>query len=110
MSEKQLTPSEALRIFAVMQPEHGSYAGELRRIADEFDTLEAELEQARKALAEESVLKWSARKGRQEAGTCPHSNCDAQRYRDALARIAAYKLNNALTKIARDALAGEGQT
>ncbi len=54
--------------------------------------LEAELEQAR--------------------STCPHSNCDAQRYRDALERIAyeGCEANWAwMVKIARDALAGDQQ-
>ncbi len=46
----------------------------------------------------------------QARSTCPHSNCDAQRYRDALERIRRQAVLSTALEIAREALAGKGQT
>ncbi len=85
----------------------------------EVDRLEAELEQARKERASMNVaLDATVRRAesaeaelkqeREDAQTCPHSNCDAQRWREALEQLAP--LDNDIGQIARDALAGKGQT
>ncbi len=94
-----------------------------KRIAE----LEAELEQARKerddvvvagAMAHEHVkrerdrLRDELEQARKDAQTCPHSNCDAQRYRNALERIEKLPFLTAqgAKDIAHAALDGKGQT
>ncbi len=70
------------------------------------------------ALTEIVRLRAEIELARKRAHTCPHSNCDAQRWRDALMRIERVvdkvpevSRHNAVwatvLKIARDALAGD---
>jgi hypothetical protein len=63
--------------------------------------------------AEVARLRAELEQARKDAHTCPHSNCDAQRFRDALERIAdgswganAQLHSHDVAVFARDALAG----
>ncbi len=77
---------------------------------DDCISAEDELEQARKEYRNGLVAAARACEhveNERDAQTCPHSNCDAQRYRDALERIADEGLDLTSEKVARDALAGD---
>ncbi len=56
-------------------------------------------------------IRWLEAELEQARSTCPHSNCDAQRFRDALKRIEVMdRVNEPFDRaqeIARDALAGD---
>ncbi len=71
--------------------------------------LDATVRRAENAEAErDEAILWRERESDSDAQTCPHSNCDAQRWRAALELIASIGYPGVLLQdIARGALAGD---